>query len=187
MLSALFFAALQNRSKINIIDFGGSLGTTYYQNRIILKQAGIEFTWNVVEQGHFVKCGKEFFEDDELKFMYSIDEAINDNKNVCLLSGVLQYLETPYSILESIYNTNVEYIIIDRTSFTDGDKDVLTIQNVYEEIYEAKYPAWFFSLELFYEFIKERYEIIYQWDGFDYFELKGHKVYALGYLLKRKI
>jgi putative methyltransferase (TIGR04325 family) len=29
LLSALFFVALQNKSKISIIDFGGSLGSAY--------------------------------------------------------------------------------------------------------------------------------------------------------------
>jgi putative methyltransferase (TIGR04325 family) len=93
LLSTLFYVALHYKSEINIIDFGGSLGSTYYQNRNILRQVKVRFIWNVVEQEHFVKCGKECFETDELKFMYDIVEATKTKDiNVCLLSGVSQHL-----------------------------------------------------------------------------------------------
>ena len=186
LLSALFYVALQYNSELNLIDFGGSLGSTYYQNRDLLKKGKIKFSWNVVEQEHFVKCGKEYFETDELKFMHDLIETTKSRKiSVCLLSGVLQYLESPYAILEKIFNSDIEYIIIDRTTFTNNNKDVLTIQTVHKEIYEAKYPAWFFSFDMFQKYIEKKYEIIYSWEGFDSVDLKGYKVFSLGYLLKK--
>jgi putative methyltransferase (TIGR04325 family) len=186
LLSALFYVALQYSSEINLIDFGGSLGSTYYQNRGLLKKGKIKFSWNVIEQEHFVKCGKKYFETDELIFMYNLEEATENKKiNVCLLSGVLQYLETPYLIMEKIFNSNIEYIIIDRTTFISNNNDVLTIQTVHKDIYEAKYPAWFFSFDMFQKYLENRYEIIYSWEGFDAVNLKGYKVFSLGYLLKR--
>jgi putative methyltransferase (TIGR04325 family) len=105
--------------------------------------------------------------------------------NVCLLSGVLQYLEQPFEIFNDIYNSKIEYVIIDRTSFVKNEDDILTIQNVYKEIYEAKYPSWFFSLDKFHNYINERYSIIYQWDAFDNYTLRKRNVKALGYLLKK--
>jgi putative methyltransferase (TIGR04325 family) len=186
LLSALFYVALQYNSEINLIDFGGSLGSTYYQNRGLLKKGKIKFSWNVIEQGHFVKCGKEYFETDELKFMINIEEATKSKKiNLCLLSGVLQYLETPYTTIEKIFDSNIEYIIIDRTTFTSNNKDILTIQTVHKDIYEAKYPAWFFSLDVFQKYLERKYEIIYSWESFDAVNLEGYKVFSLGYLLKR--
>jgi len=186
LLSSLFYVALQYNSKINIIDFGGSLGSTYYQNKGLLKKAKINFSWNVIEQEHFIKCGKEYFETDELKFMYDLEEATENNEiNVCLLSGVLQYLENPYKILEKIFNSNIEYIIIDRTTFTGDNKDLLTIQTVHKDIYEAKYPSWFFSLNMFQKYLEKKYEIIYNWTALDAVHLKEKKVFSLGYLLKR--
>jgi putative methyltransferase (TIGR04325 family) len=186
LLSALFYVALQYNSEINLIDFGGSLGSTYYQNKDLLKKGKINFSWNVIEQEHFVKCGKEYFETDELKFMYNLNEAIETKDiNICLLSGVLQYLEHPYQYLEKVYNTKIKYIIIDRTTFINNNEDVLTVQTVHKEIYEAKYPSWFFSLDIFQKYLDEKYEIIYNWDSYDVVNLKGHKVFSLGYLLKR--
>jgi hypothetical protein len=58
LLSALFYVALKCNSEINIVDFGGSLGSTYYQNRGLLKKTEINFSWNVIEQGHFVRLSK---------------------------------------------------------------------------------------------------------------------------------
>jgi putative methyltransferase (TIGR04325 family) len=87
--------------------------------------------------------------------------------------------------LEKIYNSSIEYLIIDRTSFVDNEENILTIQNVYKEIYEAKYPVCFFSRKQLEKYIERKYEIIYTWDGFDQFALKGHKVFSRGYLLRR--
>jgi putative methyltransferase (TIGR04325 family) len=186
LLSSLFYVALKNNKYLNLIDFGGSLGSTYFQNKNILKQADIKINWNIVEQSHFVACGMENFYNDELRFYYTIDNVLQKTKvNVCLLSGVLQYLEQPFEIFNDIYNSEIEYVIIDRTSFVQNENDILTIQNVYKEIYEAEYPAWFFSLDKFHNYINKKYSIIYQWDAFDNYTLKKRNVKALGYLLKR--
>jgi putative methyltransferase (TIGR04325 family) len=163
------------------------LGSTYFQNKNILKQANIGVNWNIVEQSHFVACGKEYFQNDELKFYYTINSVLQKTKiNACLLSGVLQYLRTPFEILDELYSSNIEYVIIDRTSFVENEDDILAVQNVYKAIYEAKLPVWFFSLSKFTVYINEKYNIIYQWEAFDHFTLENRKVSALGYLLKRK-
>jgi putative methyltransferase (TIGR04325 family) len=169
------------------MDFGGSLGSTYFQNKDLLKQANIEIHWNVVEQEHFVRCGKEHFENDELKFSFSIKDVLKTQKiNACLLSSVLQYLKNPFDLLDEIYENNIEYVIIDRTLSVENKNDVSTIQNVQKEIYEAKYPAWFFSIDKFIAYLQIKYSIIYKWDAFGNYALGKYNVKALGYLLKRK-
>jgi putative methyltransferase (TIGR04325 family) len=145
LLAALQKAAIENNNELCVLDFGGSLGSSYYQSREFLN-LGTNLTWCIVEQEHFVKCGKENFETDELKFYYTIDECLESNKpNVILLSSVLQYLPEPYEWLEKFLNLNIDYIIIDRTPFVDSEADLLTIQTVPNTIYKASYPAWFFS------------------------------------------
>lgn len=49
-----------------MLDFAGSLGITYYQNKKFLDKID-DMIWNIVEQESFVKTGKEEFEDDMLK------------------------------------------------------------------------------------------------------------------------
>jgi putative methyltransferase (TIGR04325 family) len=145
LLSALQKAANENDGHLNIVDFGGSLGSTFYQNKSFLD--GLKsIRWSVVEQEHFVKCGKENFEDDNLKFYYSIEECLEIEKpTIIILSSVLQYLEFPYDWLLKIMKLNFQYIVLDRTSFIESKDDIITLQQVPESIYKASYPSWFFN------------------------------------------
>ena len=58
LLAALFYALARLGKAANILDFGGSLGSTYYQNRQILLETGMTVDWNIVEQEKFVKLGR---------------------------------------------------------------------------------------------------------------------------------
>ena len=110
LLVSLLYCAAQNKGKLNIVDFGGSLGSTYFQNIKFLK--GLLFCrWSIVEQPHFVSCGIDNFQDDTLKFFLSINEALKINSsNVILFSSTIQYLEDPISILEQMQDLNFDYI-----------------------------------------------------------------------------
>ena len=186
LLSSLFYVALKNEKKLNIIDFGGSLGSTYFQNKDILKQAGIIINWNIIEQENFVKCGKEYFSDNELHFFNSIDEINNNVISAVLFSSVLPYLKEPYTILDYVMKYDINYILIDRTVFLDDEtEDILTIQNVPAEIYTASYPAWFLSLSKFLDFAKKKYNIIFKWNSLDQYTLKNYKTTGHGFLLKK--
>lgn len=159
LLNALLFSAKENNNRLCVIDFGGSLGSSYFQYKELLKGV-TDITWCVVEQPHFVKCGREFFEDDSLKFYYSIDEALKYQKPfVILLSSVLQYLEKPYEMICKVKDFEFNYIIIDRTAFVEDKDDRITVQAVWPEIYEASYPAWFFNESSFLKNLSPEYEL----------------------------
>ena len=135
LLAGLQKAALENGGKLTVLDFGGSLGSSYYQNKAFLSSLK-QLTWCIVEQPHFVACGKEFFEDDNLKFFNTIEECLEKiSPNVLLLSSVLQYLETPYEWIEKFIGLNIPYIIIDRTAFIEEEHDILSIQKVSDKIF----------------------------------------------------
>jgi len=147
IISALLYIAARNNNKLNVIDFGGSLGSTWFQIRDFIPPE-IELSWSIVEQEAYVKAGKEHFADAVLDFYYSIDECIAAKKNihVILLSSVVQYLEKPHEFLDQLNSYEFNYLLFDRTAFINGDAgDRLTLQIVPPEIYEAKYPAWFFN------------------------------------------
>lgn len=61
------------RGALKVCDFGGSLESTYYQNKKFLDKI-TDVSWGVVEQRHFVDAGKKDFEDDRLKFFNTVDE-----------------------------------------------------------------------------------------------------------------
>jgi len=160
LLAGLQKAALENDGKLCVLDFGGSLGSTYYQNKDFISPLK-ELKWCIIEQPHFVDCGKEYFEDEILKFYSTIEECMSVHKpSVLILSGVLQYLEKPYEWIEKITRLEIPYIIIDRTSFIEGAKDILTIQRVPESIYQASYPAWFFNQSIFESYFKNIYNCL---------------------------
>jgi len=145
LLAGLQRAASENEGELCVLDFGGSLGSTYFQNKEFLSTCKA-LKWCIVEQSHFVQCGKENFEDEHLKFFNTIEECLeNFQPNVLLLSSVLQYLENPYEWINKFRKLNIPYIILDRTAFIEEEDDLLTIQNVPAAIYQASYPAWFFG------------------------------------------
>jgi len=167
LLSGLMLAAAQTKGTLNVLDFGGSLGSTYFQNRKFLCSLQ-DIRWNIVEQVNYVEEGRKYFEDDELKFYSSIEDCLAVTRpNVVLLSSVLQYLEHPYDVLSQIINLLKScFIIINRTPFWEGHFDKICVQRVNRNIYQASYPMRVFSLDLFSQVLSEL-EIIEKFPSFD--------------------
>jgi len=160
LLAGLMWIAALSKGELNVIDFGGALGSTYFQNRNFLQSLS-RVCWHIVEQKHFVDVGKQYFEDDELSFFYDIESCLRqDSPNAIIFSSVIQYMETPYAFLKKIKSIGFKFIIFDRTSFVTNGKDRLTIQVVPPEIYPSSYPCWFFDKEKFYSFFRDDYEMI---------------------------
>lgn len=167
LLAGLMFCSAKNGGVLRVCDFGGSLGSTYFQNKKFLDRLG-EVSWNVVEQKHFVDVGKREFEDERLKFFYDVDECFGkESLNVLLLSSVLQYIEKPYVLLDNILTNDFQYILIDRTPFSKIDEKI-TLQVVPPSIYEASYPCRFFNEEvLVHYFLTKGYHIVEEFNGAD--------------------
>lgn len=165
LLAALLWIASKNGNKLSLIDYGGSLGSSFYQNRRFILHLN-ELIWNIVEQPKFVDCGKCYFEDDHLKFYYTIDECLERHHPCAIIfSSVLPYLERPYEFLKSVIDMEIPYIIIDRTPFIEHGDDRLTVQKVPPSIYNASYPAWFFNQEKFLNLFSKDYELVAEFDA----------------------
>jgi len=180
ILAGLLLA--KRNDSLFVVDFGGSLGTTYFQNKYILDQIK-NVSWNIIEQKNFVKCGKKYFQDEELKFYENFEQCLKKKRpNLLILSSVLPYLEKPYRFIEEILKKDFEYILIDRTPFIQG-KDRLTIQKVNPRIYTASYPCWFFNEKKMLEILSRKYKLISEFAGLDKANIKSeHK----GFLFVRK-
>lgn len=129
-------------SNVTVLDFGGSLGSTYLKNRERLQKMSANIMWYIVEQPHFVKRGKELFSDPGIRFEYSIDE-IADKIDVVLFSGVIGYIKDPESILETVLKRKPQYIIFDRTLV--GSRQRICIERVPEIIYVSARPVCIFD------------------------------------------
>lgn len=151
--------------RLDVVDFGGSLGSSYFQNRDFLKPAKIN--WSVIEQPHFVREGKAHFTDSSLQFFSTIEEALKSNpqNKVLLVSSTIQYLPAPFEALKSWVELPFKYIIFDRTTFYSRPENVITLQKVPPSIYDAEYPAWFLNEEQFLAFFASDYEKMSGWDA----------------------
>jgi putative methyltransferase (TIGR04325 family) len=152
LLAPLLSIANKNNSSLNVADFGGSLGSTYFQNLDFLKDIK-DLKWNVVEQKNFVEAGKELFETEELHFYDSMSSV--EKPDVILFGSSLQYMENPYTILEQAIEFGARNIIIERTPFHNSG-DLITVQKVPPRIYDASYPAWIFNAGKMKEFLKQK-------------------------------
>jgi putative methyltransferase (TIGR04325 family) len=80
--------------ELNVVDFGGSLGSTYHQNKKFLH--GLKHTWNIIEQEAFVSLGKQKYQTDHLRFHESIQACVKTGSmNTFVTSSTLQYLPDP--------------------------------------------------------------------------------------------
>lgn len=142
LLACLMTVAARSGGKLHVLDFGGALGSTYMQHRKLLATLP-ECSWSVVEQPHVVSCGKAEFTIGALDFFSEIEQCFSAHPvNVVLFSSVLQYLESPYELLEKVNKLSPVAIIIDRTPVsTHGER--ITIQHVPKSIYSASYPCRF--------------------------------------------
>jgi len=144
-LAALLRTSLWTGGRLTVLDFGGSLGSSYRQCRSFLSPLHA-LCWCVVEQPHYVARGKELFETDELRFFETIDGCLAQHTpDIVLFSGVLQYLPDPYLVLQRVVAAGIRALLIDRTPFGAMADDIITLQTVPPHIYPAKLPFRIFA------------------------------------------
>jgi putative methyltransferase (TIGR04325 family) len=129
--------------ELKVLDFGGSLGSLYWQHRKFF--TGVKVSWGVVEQSEFVTAGKTL-DQNSINFFYSITEYLESvTPNVVLLSSVLQYLPNPEQTLRELLATPADTLILDRTPISSTASNIPCLQVVPQHIYTGSYPAWVFS------------------------------------------
>jgi putative methyltransferase (TIGR04325 family) len=166
LLSGLMWIAALNKGKLNVLDFGGSLGSTYFQNKSFLDSLP-ELNWCIVEQPAFVDIGISSFADERLHFFHTIDECVGSFEiDVVIFSSVLQYIEKPFTLLHKIKDIGINFVLIDRTPFIQGN-DRITLQKVPPAIYKGSYPCWFFNKKKFIDWFSEEYDKILEFDALD--------------------
>lgn len=157
VLAGLMWVAAQHNGRLSVLDFGGSLGSSFFQNKSFLT-ALKEVKWSVVEQPHFVQAGINHFQDEQLYFFSTCEQCVEKhNPNVIILSSVLSYIEKPFELLKYLSSLQIEFMIIDRLPVINGGRDIIKLQKVNPVIYPASYPTWFFSKS---EFIKRIEKIV---------------------------
>lgn len=185
--AALMWTAARDGGRLDVLDFGGSLGSCYFQNLAFLNGLH-DVKWSVIEQEHFVKAGRNNIADGRLSFFFTVDDCLEERKpNVVLFSSVLQYLQNADAVLKQVFETKAKIIIIDRTPFHAGQDNRICIQHVPETTYLASYPMKIYSLNRFFEII-EGWKVIAQTQSPEgTFALNdGFSIDFMGFILERK-
>jgi putative methyltransferase (TIGR04325 family) len=165
LLAGLMRSALDNEGNLCVLDFGGALGSSYYQCRDFLSNLN-SLKWCIVEQDKFVKMGRESFETDQLRFFFSVAECLKaEQPNTILFSSVLQYIPHPFEALLEAVNSKADYIIFDRLQLSGSERDSICVQYVPARIYLASYPCWIFSEENFKKSMSDQFELISEADS----------------------
>jgi putative methyltransferase (TIGR04325 family) len=166
LLVGLLRAALACKGRLNVIDIGGSLGSTFLQCRTLL-EAVSSVSWCVVEQPAFAACGRKHFENEQLHFFDDLPSClISQTPDIAVLSSVLPYVEMPHELLDSIAQT-APRVIIDRTPLRTSRPDRLTVQSVPATIYgfETSYPAWILNREGVLAHFLGRFHTVYEFEA----------------------
>jgi putative methyltransferase (TIGR04325 family) len=146
LLSALLWGASRAGDRLRVLDFGGSLGSLYFQHRRFFQHLK-ECRWTVVEQPHIASWGNAALGDGHLRFCERLEDAQDDIPfDLLLMASVLPYVESPYELLRRLLALEIPVAVIDKMPIlAAGKKDRLTVQRVDPAIYPASYPAWFFD------------------------------------------
>ena len=156
-LFLIFIKLKKKLKKINLCDFGGSLGSLYFQHRSLFKSNLID--WNIVEQKHFVKYANNKIKIKNLHFYDNLNFLLKKKINVVLFSSSLQYLKQPYKILDKMIKEKIPNIVIHRSPFTKTN-EIIKIQHVPKHIYDASYPIRLLNInKICNRFKKAGYEI----------------------------
>lgn len=167
VLSGLMWAAARNQGRLNVLDFGGALGSTYFQHRRFLEGIA-DVRWNVVEQAHYVERGNALIAEGPLRFYSDIAACLAEQApNVVLLSSVLQYLPDPLGILDKLGRVGAAVMLIDRTPLARLPENQLLVQHVPASIYPASYPMWVFSDSQLLAHLAQHWRVVSRYEGAD--------------------
>jgi putative methyltransferase (TIGR04325 family) len=156
--------ALRHSGKLDVVDFGGSLGSTFRQCRPFLPPLSA-LRWQVVEQARFVDVGHAEFTAPPLEFhtaLAALPHAMAPR--LLLASSVLQYLAAPMQHVAEWESHGVDSLVLDRTPVWEGDDDHVCVPHVPRQIYDANYPCWVLSRPRLLERLSRQWRLVCEFD-----------------------
>jgi len=148
-----------------VMDFGGAMGKYYF----ILKAKMPEVHWDVVELPITVQFARNL-EEERLHFHYSTSSVLNPD--LIVVSGALQYCESPTDILTELRRFGVP-IFLDRLPILSST--CLGVQIVTKP-FRAQFPIWFLSRADIGDFLLS-------WDCGESIWLNGRNITYKGFLI----
>lgn len=185
LLDVLQALAQATGGRLRVLDFGGSLGSTYWRHREFLP-GGDALRWDVVEQPVFVEAGRRYLKESALRFHETVGAAAEERSHdVLLCSCVLQYLEEPFRFLDEWRRLQVPHLVLNNLPLRRRGPDCLRVQVVPPSIYNASYPVWFFNREKFLKRALVGYDLVKEFDSEAVWPVGWRMFKSTGLWLKR--
>ena len=185
VLTGIIWVAARNSGRLCVLDIGGSLGTTYFQNNRFFNEIKLS-SWNIVEQTHYVKAGRAHIQDEMLRFHDSIENCLNEcNPNVVLISNSLQYMPDPGVVLDSLSRIGADAIIIDRTIINNSKSNIIYVQHATPSV-GGSYPCYSISESWLIDRLEKTYDLVESFDSLLFPELTEINSTLKGYIFSKK-
>ena len=184
LLAALLRVAAANNGRLSILDFGGSLGSSYFQSRAFLSPCA-ELRWNVIEQRCVCRVRP-------CRLRQRGTPLLLHNRGV--LTGRAPRCPTPFrrpSLLPSA-------VCVSRGraspplplggsrshALHDDGSTRLTVEHVPAWIYRASYPAWFLSEKRFLACFESEYQLVARFAALDDLQPQGGHADTRGHIFQ---
>ena len=125
----------------------------------ILKSSNKKYKFQILEEQNFKTNIPQEYE-NYINYVYKIEDIKFNNLKMVSFTGSIQYMDNYKIILEKIFNSNIQYVFIIETIFTNKSDDIVVLQN---NMMNVRFPSIFFSFKQLNElFNKNNYELIFQ-------------------------
>lgn len=152
MLPPISAMMLNQKHKIEILDFGGGLGIGYMTLKESILNATKQIEYTILELPEICKQGIELH-NNEINFIESFPNFTEFD--LVHSSSAIQYIEDWKSLVTKFCSTNAKYILMSDV-FAGDFETYATLQNYYNN----KIPHWFFNYNEFIEiFIQYGYKL----------------------------
>ncbi len=163
LVAALRAGAAAHGGRLDVVDFGGGLGSTWWQHRAALADFS-PARWRVVERSGLVAAGRDEFTAPPLEFYESLADALETGPAATiLLSSVLPYVEKPYELLAEVARAGFAEVILDRTPFIAGATDRIVVQHTPPALGGGSHPCRLFARARIIAALAPAYALVADW------------------------
>jgi putative methyltransferase (TIGR04325 family) len=144
ILAALLLAVARY-PRLNVIDFGGGLGSNYFQNvKLIRALPNMPLSWNVVERRPLATIGAEQFQTAELRFHAEL-AAVRLEDAVLMFTGSLQYIADAFGLLEEAIG-GIDIVVLDNVLVWPKAEHAVFVQHLDAKRFgPVTLPTWCFA------------------------------------------
>jgi putative methyltransferase (TIGR04325 family) len=163
--AGMLFSISQERfstgEPIRVLDVGGAGADYFYQFQEFAPQINLD--WTVLETPALAEAMSNEFGRDlpNLRWLDSIENT-NEIYDVVLCSGVLQCVEKPFELLETLVKKS-KFIIINRIPLVESSEHFFAVQNIITNGKRASYPVHFFGEKAFLAELSQYGDIDMKW------------------------